>query len=260
MTGFVPPGPNALAPQAPQARLGAGVDWPSKVSAWSRIVLPINNPATGTALIQGRGLVRAYSLLSLVGAPQPVTALPGNPAAGADIVYALTASERIRSLRATFTASAAAANRTIALYIDDGAGHNLYSTQLGTAITAGQTADISWAIGAFQGAIAASTENSQQLPDLGVLPSGYRIRTSTAGIQAGDQWSNVVIELAYEGATGYLQVGDGTTTAAGPLMAFGGTSITSFSGTYADGLPFEQGLTVISGANFWGSITVDVPA
>lgn len=114
-----------------------------------------------------------------------------NPAAGADWTLTVAAGQRLRieSFCATFTASAAAANRQVEVIIDDGA--NVYwRTSSAVNITAGQVvAFCGTTTNAPAGLI--TTDNSVVIPPTIALPSGHRIRTATTAIQAGDQWSAI---------------------------------------------------------------------
>lgn len=95
---------------------------------------------------------------------------------------------RVMSLSAILTASAAVANRRPALLADD---------QTDTFFAAESTLDIAAAaavrLGAYQGAAATGLTGvmtTVPLPQDGlILMPGYRLRSSTANIDAADQWS-----------------------------------------------------------------------
>lgn len=113
------------------------------------------------------------------------------PAAGADISEAVPSNAiwRLIAFRAQFVASAAVATRQVAFTFDDGA--NIWNREaLNLGITAGQGAT-------FQ---LYSNPNTNSdfglnfflwLSDQTYMFGGFRIRTSTNAIQAGDQWSAI---------------------------------------------------------------------
>jgi hypothetical protein len=121
--------------------------------------------------------------------------LQSNPPAGADWAYlALFAQkQRITSLSAVFTASAAVANRQVELIVDDGA-NILWRASASANVTAGQTVTFS-ATGTNVPAGIIATDQTLLLPPGLVLVPNWRIRTATTGIQAGDQWSNIWLNV-----------------------------------------------------------------
>jgi hypothetical protein len=145
----------------------AQISWP-----YGRVITPLEGP----------GDIRALAV--------------GNPAAGTDWTFTCPANTRLRicSLQATFTASAAVANRQVQLIVDDGT--TPYWTDDGTAnITAGQVAQVAATTTNAPAGIITTVQDLVFPPSL-YLVAGHRIRTSTVGIQAGDQWSliNIAVE------------------------------------------------------------------
>ena len=129
--------------------------------------------------LDGRGAI----LLTAVGAP----------AAGVDWSYTVPfgAHQVIRSVTALFTASAAAANRFPVLVIDDGAGDIVAELPVTSVIIANQGMQLTWAPGL-------NPLNVNNVQTMGLngemrIRAGWRIRTLTAGIQAADQWSAIVV-------------------------------------------------------------------
>jgi hypothetical protein len=94
------------------------------------------------------------------------------------------------SFMATLVTSATVANRVPSLVLDDGA--NVFARP---SILVNETASTTWPNNWGQGYTAASTSLGgavmSPLPVNVRLPSGGRIRTITAALQAGDQWNAV---------------------------------------------------------------------
>lgn len=118
-----------------------------------------------------------------------------DPAAGAELVYTATSDLLIYALYGTLVTSATVANRRVHLVADDGA--NIYfRSPSGTDITASLTEPIS----AFSTATVAANGGviTVPLPGLGLrLPTGYRLRTITTGLDATDNYSafNLLAEI-----------------------------------------------------------------
>ena len=126
-------------------------------------------------------------------APGPITVVkPSNPAAGADISYTLTYPALLVGVYALFTASATAASRTSQLVITDSAGATLWNGQSGSAVTASGASGYSWSPLPF---VAAGPPQLLPIPPMLILPSGAIIKTVTANIQTGDQWSVLAFSL-----------------------------------------------------------------
>lgn len=144
-----------------------------------------------------QGYVTTNARLAWPGSPiLPSTAGAGrlrsitgtNPAAGVEISEAVPAGVRWRISAITFalTTDATVANRFVGLKIDDGvnalfvAGSNVAQAASGTTTYTGAAG-----LGAFGNATNALLI---LLPDNLVLPAGSRIRTTTAALQAGDDY------------------------------------------------------------------------
>lgn len=115
----------------------------------------------------------------------------GAPAAGADIVFTMPAGARGRivSISALLTTAVAVANRLPSLIVDDGA--TAYAViPSGNTQAASLVQQYTWADSCPQVALFDSKVIAP-LPSNLVLPPGHRIRTSTTGIQAADQWSAI---------------------------------------------------------------------
>lgn len=118
-----------------------------------------------------------------------------NPAAGTDWAFTAGGQQRVSvlSFTAQFTASAAAANRQIQVIIDDGA-NTVWQTSVLVNVTAGQVAVVSGAqSNAPQGIVALAL--TVVIPPGIILPPLWRLRTSTTGIQGGDQWSLIWLSV-----------------------------------------------------------------
>lgn len=117
-----------------------------------------------------------------------VTVIGTDPAAGAEVSQTVPATYywRIMSARVAFVTDATVANRFPTLTIDDGTTVvGTFAT--GTAIPASQTAAITWAD--TSGIIApAAGLHLAPFPVSIILPAGYRVRTVTTGIVAGDNY------------------------------------------------------------------------
>jgi len=118
-----------------------------------------------------------------------------NPAAGADWTFTLPPQQRLRvdSFNAVFTASAAVANRLVQVIVDDGV-NTVWTDDLPAAITASQVINVS----VTQTSIptgAVTTVLHAVIPPGVILPGNWRLRTSTAAIQAADQWSAIWLNV-----------------------------------------------------------------
>jgi hypothetical protein len=116
-----------------------------------------------------------------------------NPAAGTDWSYTPPAGvrQRVQSIQATLTTSAAVANRTVVIHITQG-GNVLYSAADPTPQTASTTVTYTFAPGLpAQGATGNVVVTP--LPAGLVINSTFTISVSTIGLQAGDQWSAINI-------------------------------------------------------------------
>lgn len=126
--------------------------------------------------------------------PGAMRAIAGTtPAAGADITETVPTAARweLVAFRAQLLNDANVANRQVALVLDDGSNSYLQieSTTNQTASTL-RKYNFSNSIGTFITGV-----NQNWMLPLGTnirMPAGHRIRTVTAGIQVGDQWSAIV--------------------------------------------------------------------
>lgn len=120
----------------------------------------------------------------------------GNPAAGADFLFTvpLNFRDRIQSFTATLTTSANVANRIIRSRTIAGTGQLTWQGQPSAAVVASSTVIVSAANGQYTGTTDPATVNLS-LPSPCFLRSGDQFGVNTTGIQVGDQWSNIVVEL-----------------------------------------------------------------
>lgn len=121
-----------------------------------------------------------------------------NPAAGAEIVATVPANKTWRILAVHFklVASATVANRLVRLLFDDGTVV-LFKVPNDVNHVASQTTEYSYGLACTAEAAQGATVVARMypIPDL-QLPPGCRIQTLTAGLQAGDQFSEVRLLIA----------------------------------------------------------------
>jgi hypothetical protein len=113
-------------------------------------------------------------------------------AAGVDWTFTSPSSvvrSKIISGSALLTASATAANRNVEIIVDDGA-NIVWRTSVGASITAGQAATVSLTTSNSPAGVVTLDQQAVIPPGL-VLRPGWRLRSNTVNIQAGDQWSNI---------------------------------------------------------------------
>jgi len=121
--------------------------------------------------------------------------LVGNPAAGVDwsMIVPSATRRKVYSFSATFTASAAAATRNINLIVDDGAGaHIMWQDDVLVGVTATQVVTVNGTQTNVPTGIIA-TELFVVIPPGLTMAQAWRLRMSTANIQAGDQWSAIAL-------------------------------------------------------------------
>jgi len=134
------------------------------------------------------GLVQDFT--DGAGAIRTITATV--PGAGAEVSETVPTGARweLLSLAARFVANATVANRFFSLTLDDGSANPWFrSGQIPTATTAGQTVFLDWSEGMNSLVTQQGFQNG--LPVGNKLAAGYRIKTSTSGIQAGDQYDQI---------------------------------------------------------------------
>lgn len=126
-----------------------------------------------------------------------------NPAAGADFSYTIPnapggysylGQQRIVAIRAGLATSAAVANRQPGLYISDTFGHVMALVPYAAAQAASLTWYYTWAVG-MPVIPAVNSQVANPLPDWFVLSQGQKIVALTAGLQAADQWSSIVVTI-----------------------------------------------------------------
>ena len=129
--------------------------------------------------LDGPGLVQTYT--------------QGNPALGAEIVVTVPANTMwlVKSFTARLITSAVVANRTPFLTIDDGANTFYQIGQQNS--TASTNTYEEWHSSLGYENIRGT--NNEGLPSLLKIKAGYRLRTSTTAIDAGDQWSAIVYNV-----------------------------------------------------------------
>ncbi len=121
-------------------------------------------------------------------------AVPNPPAAG-DWSYVLPSPGRLKGITAVYSTSAGVANRFPALRI---VPNVLFLPMVPAVITASLNNYMNLFAGAPLAAntsIAGDVFSTAPIPDLGLLPAGTTIETTTFNVGAGDQWAG--IELSF---------------------------------------------------------------
>lgn len=126
----------------------------------------------------------------------------GDPAAGQEIFEAVPtgARWRVQAMRFALVTDASAANREVAIAFDDGVTTYAESDS-GVNQAASLTRQYTGSRTSVRGAAATATHILIAIPDL-VLPAGHRIKTTTANLQAGDNFGapQLLVEEWIEGA------------------------------------------------------------
>lgn len=117
---------------------------------------------------------------------------PANPAAGADwiLIGGFGGRWKCHSVRALLTTAVAAANRLVTVEIRDIAGNLVYRCDA----LANQAASLAWGYSAAPDVTMPHTLGTDlllPLPGDLMLENGSTVRSSTAAIQAADQWSMI---------------------------------------------------------------------
>lgn len=122
-----------------------------------------------------------------------VTATGTNPAAGVEISETVPANQvwQLLAIRYTLVTDATVATRAPTILFDDGT-NTIYRIAAASTQTASQTIAYNWAMSVGYEKAASSSNVSGSLPPL-LLPAGYRIRTSTGAIVAGDDYGAPVL-------------------------------------------------------------------
>lgn len=121
----------------------------------------------------------------------PTVITPNNPAAGADWSFTLTQAGTLQAIRARLACSAVVANRFIHFRITDPSGNIVYQTPGPTAQGAGQTITYN----CIPGTPYSSADTSNFIVPIPEIPVGvgWVISSLTSALDAGDQWSNLVL-------------------------------------------------------------------
>lgn len=118
-----------------------------------------------------------------------------NPLAGVDWTLTLGPNQRLRieSLNAVFTAAVAIANRQVQLIVDDGV--NVVGVfPAASNIVASTISNVTVTAGSVNTPII-TTDVLIPIPQPLILQPGWRLRTTTAGIQAADTWTAIWLNL-----------------------------------------------------------------
>lgn len=136
---------------------------------------------------------QTLSLYGKTDGPGLIRSITGaTPSAGAEISETVPAGARweLLTFLATFTASAAAATRNPTLRMDDGALIYFTAGDI-NSLTAGQAFKYCWSTGGAYSATAPRSTFAGAIPIGLRLAAGHRIRTLTATIDVGDQYSAI---------------------------------------------------------------------
>lgn len=122
----------------------------------------------------------------------------GDPAVGSDLSWKgpTRSAFTVVTFHAAFTSSATVANRAFSLRMTDADGNIIADLGSGVTVAASSSSITTWGIG-LSSNIADVNAAVQSLPQIW-LPPGAVLKTDTGNIQAGDQWSDIVI--AYRGS------------------------------------------------------------
>jgi len=115
------------------------------------------------------------------------------PAAGSDWTTTLTAPGTVMSVAANFSASAVVASRVPRLRLVDASAHVIWQAPVNTVLAASSNNGIVWGPGLTN--IGLGGVVTQPLPSGVVFGVGWILSVSTANIDVGDQWANIVITL-----------------------------------------------------------------
>lgn len=138
--------------------------------------------------------VSAQGALWTVGAGSMSTTTGSDPAAGAELSVTVPAGERweLVSVQASLVTSAVAANRRVVLTVDNGT--TVYAR---IPVGATQAASLTYVYGFIAGLGYANGSVLDLNVTTGVPPmileAGYRIRTATVNIDAGDNWGPPIV-------------------------------------------------------------------
>lgn len=118
------------------------------------------------------------------------------PAAGVAQIVRVTPGEtweRVQLARATFTASAAVANRILTAQVIDYAGNVYWETPVAATVVASGIVTVNLAPGVTP-VLAASGISVAPIPDV-LLQSGWGLRLSGLAVDVTDQWSALTLYL-----------------------------------------------------------------
>ena len=120
----------------------------------------------------------------------------GNPGAGNEWTFFTNPNTRARlvSLQATFTASAAVATRFPAIILQPNVGQNICTSGDQVGVTASQAVTFSWFKGAMHTTNGTAPNRCCPIPDPCWFRVNSRIQSTTANLQAGDTWTNILME------------------------------------------------------------------
>ena len=189
--------------------LSATISTPGASAGAVYVQLEVGRGAGAQDLTEGHLLIAGYpGSFAALGYPQtqplPPNAGAGfsraitvtNPAAGADwsVTVPTGAVWTLNSVSALFTASAAVANRLPAIVLVAPGGTNLFTGTQNTFVTASQA--ITFMTGGNQVTLMPNANLAYVATNTSIrLQAGAVIKSVTSGIQAGDQWSNIIVQV-----------------------------------------------------------------
>lgn len=182
-------------------------------------------------------------------APGPL-AITQEPAAGTEVIFTVPAGTwwDLETLIFTLVTSGTVANRRPHILIDDGAGNVLWNWTVAADQTAGTTVIYSGAVGVTEYSGPTGVRGgvlAYPLPRI-VLAPGWRILTSTTNIQAGDDYSAVVLGVATKPASGTPQILGRINVDGGMASGGGGSAV-----GVGLAVPRNRSVSVESSSELW---------
>jgi hypothetical protein len=117
------------------------------------------------------------------------------PAAGTNYTFTVPASGpamNLTSVRATFTSSAAVANRFLSLILSDAAGNQLATIPNSSTVVASSSVFLSW-LNTVSTFVSNPSGNAVLPIPMRTLLPGWTLKLNAAGIDVADQWSGIVL-------------------------------------------------------------------
>lgn len=130
------------------------------------------------------------SSLQAQGAMNTISMIGGGLGAEVDHAVNSFTRYRVQSIQAVLTADATVTTRAPALIVTDASGNQVARCPNPATLTAGLARNFNWTAGLPFETVVSAQANAGGLPSNLVVGSLFRLRTETANLQPGDQWSN----------------------------------------------------------------------